>query len=480
MSSRPNPKRRLPIATRLTLWYTAMFTASTFLALAVIYGTIHAIVRGSTDSDLREDIEELSELWTNEGPAAFRAEADKEVKTEGADKVFYRIVDRSGSVLLATDLSHWAGLASAGETFEHASGAEGAVLETRRFSGHDVDTRLAYGSIDARTALQIGVSLEDDERFLGLFRSVFAFALPIIPLLAAFPGWFMTRKALQGVRDVTAAAVDIIKGDLTRRVPDTGGTDEVDLLARTFNAMLDRIEGLVRSMREMTDNIAHDLRSPLTRIRGVAESALMNGSPGPDPRALTGDIIEECDRLMHMINTMLDITETESGTATLDCTVLDMQALVADACELMRPLAEDKGLSLRCRLERGAFVYGNTPLLQRMIGNLLDNAIKYTASGGEVEVSLERNGDWIALALRDTGVGIPETETEKVFERFYRGDDSRSAQGSGLGLSLALAVARAHHGDISLSSVAGAGSTFTVALPALPALKGPKNQRQPT
>jgi signal transduction histidine kinase len=239
--------------------------------------------------------------------------------------------------------------------------------------------------------------------------------------------------------------------------------EEIDQLAATFNLMLDRIQGLVADIREMTDNIAHDLKSPITRIRGQAELALTTGGPLEE---LAGTAIEESDRLLTMIDAMLFISRTEAGVTRPELKPLDLAALVRDAGELFRSLAEDKRILLAWSAPDRLPFMADTPLVQRMLANLIDNAIKYTPAGGEVAVALESDAEGAAVVrVRDTGPGIPDGDLPHVFERFYRGDPSRSQPGAGLGLSLARAVARAHGGDITVAS-SPAGSTFTVRIPA--------------
>jgi signal transduction histidine kinase len=230
--------------------------------------------------------------------------------------------------------------------------------------------------------------------------------------------------------------------------------------------MLDRIQALLTEIREMNDNIAHDLRSPVARIRGLAEVTLTTGKSPDDFETMAASTIEECDRLLDMINTMLVISKTEAGVEKVSHDKVDIAALIGNACELFEPLAEEKNVGLRCRAPEKTIVSGGARMLQRMLANILDNAVKYTPPGGEVEISLsESEKKDIIIAIRDSGIGISATDLPHVFERFYRCDRSRSQPGTGLGLSLARAIARAHGGDITVRSALDQGSTFTVTLP---------------
>ena len=254
----------------------------------------------------------------------------------------------------------------------------------------------------------------------------------------------------------------------------TGG-DEIDRLAATFNRMLDRIQALMTGIKEMTDNIAHDLKSPITRIRGQAEMALTSHGAADEYEAMAAGAVEECDRLLEMINTMLFISRTEAGVSRPELKPLDLAAVVRDACGLFQSLAEDKRIALTWEAPERLEMTGDIRLIQRMLGNLLDNAIKYTPEDGAVAVAARANPDHsISIVVKDSGIGISEKDLPHIFERFYRGDPSRSQAGAGLGLSFARAAARAHGGEISVESSGSSGAVFRVTLPTA-ALAGPSS-----
>ncbi|HMK51393.1 MAG TPA: ATP-binding protein, partial [Thermodesulfobacteriota bacterium] len=236
-------------------------------------------------------------------------------------------------------------------------------------------------------------------------------------------------------------------------------------LATTFNQMLDRIQTLLTEIKEISDNIAHDLRSPITRIRGTAEVTLTTGKSLNDYENMAASTIEECDHLLDMINTMLMISKTESGVHKLSLEEIDLATLVREACELFKPTAEDKDISLTFDIPKPIHFMGDIQMIQRMISNLLDNAIKYTPPGGSVTASMNENDTHVVVSVKDTGCGISANDLPRIFERFYRCDQSRSQSGIGLGLSLARAIARAHGGDITADSLLNQGSTFTITLP---------------
>jgi signal transduction histidine kinase len=229
--------------------------------------------------------------------------------------------------------------------------------------------------------------------------------------------------------------------------------------------MLDRIKTLVIEMKQMTENIAHDLRSPITRIRGMAEMALTTGKDMNDYEAAAASTVEDCDRLLEMINTMLYISRAEARAEKLPTEEVNMAGVIRDACELFRPVAEDQGVSLVAQVGAELRVRGELQDLQRMVANLVDNAVNYTPPRGIVTVSGQENDTLVVIRVEDTGMGISAEEIPRIFTRFYRCDRSRSRPGVGLGLSLVQAIVHAHRGHISVTSVPNAGTTFTVNLP---------------
>jgi signal transduction histidine kinase len=283
--------------------------------------------------------------------------------------------------------------------------------------------------------------------------------------LSAGVGWFLAKRALSGIEEVTRAAIDITNGALDRRVPVKRNRDEIDRLADAFNTMVDRVQGLIGQMKEITENIAHDLRSPITRMRGMAEMALTDENTGEEQAAITGTIIEECDRLLEMINAMLDISEAESGLMKLNAEPVDLAALLRDVCDLFQPVAENRSLEILMEVPESVAVPGEPRKLQRVFSNLIDNALKYTPKGGSVNITIEEGAKDTVVTVKDTGDGIAETDLPHIFDRFFRGEKSRSTPGSGLGLSLARAFVLAHRGTITATSTPGLGSEFTIMLP---------------
>jgi len=215
----------------------------------------------------------------------------------------------------------------------------------------------------------------------------------------------------------------------------------------------------------MTDNITHDLKGPITRIRGIAELTLTSSDWVGACESMAANTIEECDRLLTMVDTMLTISEIEAGAGRAPLQDVNLAEVLVDACDLFEPVAEDKGVILTMKASAGKTICGNLQQLQRMVANLLDNAVKHTPESGTVTASIQASDHSLAVVVADTGIGIAPHEVAKIFDRFYRCDRSRSEQGFGLGLSLVRAIARFHNGDVSVASSPGKGSTFVVTFP---------------
>jgi heavy metal sensor kinase len=457
---------RKTLAFRLTLWYAGVFAVSACVAFLLFYTLITSVFRDRTDQELLAQAREFSATLSTRGMEAVRNLAMLEAQAAGVKKVFFRLLSSRGEVFSSSNMSYWQDIDIRQEAIKELLRDRKNVFETVSIPNRKDKIRVAHVLIGTGVILQIGQSMEADSRFIDAFKNIFLVTMVLLLGLAAGVGWFMARRAVSGVEAVTRTAQEISGGTLAKRVPVGTRGDEIDQLAATFNQMLGRIQALITEIKEMSDNIAHDLKSPITRIRGMAEVTLTTGNGIEEYENMAAGTVEECDRLLDMINTMLMITKTESGVHPLDYQQVDMPRLVRDACELMETVAEDKGLSLACETPETLPLVGDPRMIQRILANLLDNAIKYTPSGGSVRVSLSAiDGGEALVSVQDTGMGIPPDELPHIFERFYRCDQSRSEPGTGLGLSLARALARAHQGDITVTSILGQGSTFTLTLP---------------
>ncbi|GAA3928856.1 sensor histidine kinase [Litoribacillus peritrichatus] len=453
------------LATKLTLWYTGAFIVFLFLALLATYTAINTTFNSRMNDDLLEDIEEFQEIFEDDGLEKVLWEIQQEIKYEDPEHFFIRLMTKEGNPILTSDLNHWSELATADELFQQLSDqTEPPQLDIIHFEDHEHESRTAAGMIGSDIILQLGESMEEKDEIMAILFWVSAIIFCLIIPVASLIGWFMAKKAVKGIKEVSKAAMNIKNGALDSRVDIPSQGDEIDELANTFNAMAERIRKLITEMREMTDNIAHDLRSPLGRIRAISEVTLSGQASGEVCQKAASDTLEECDRLLQMINMTLDVAEAEANVSTYKNDRINLSKLTEDACELFEPLADEKQIQLTTELEEGCHIEGNKHNIQRMLTNLIDNALKYTPEQGKISVKLENQFPQTIITVADTGIGIPEEERPRIFDRFYRCDQSRSKEGCGLGLSFSRAVARAHGGDLTLEQAPQLSSIFKVRL----------------
>lgn len=467
MSLRNLLRLRHTLAFRLTFWYAGIFTISSCVAFLFFYLLITSFIRERTDQNLLEQVGKFSTLLSTNGIDAVKRIAIIEAQAAGERKIFFRLLSLSGEVFSSSNMSYWRDIGVERKAIKKLIQGSKHVFDIIIIPERKHKVRILYGVIGPGVILQLGQSMENYTRFIEAFKKIFATTMAFLVVLAALIGWFMARQALSGVGEVTRTARHISSGGtLEERVPVNPRGDEIAQLATTFNQMLDRIQKLVMGIKEMSDNIAHDLKSPITIIRGIAEVTLTTETSLDGYKQMAASTIEECDRLLDMVNTMLLISKTEAGVEQLKYEAMDITRVIRDACTLFHPLAEDKGVTMTWNVPDQCSIYGDIRMIQRMMANLLDNAIKYTPVNETIDVSVHENDrQSVIVSVRDTGIGILEKDLPHIFKRFYRCDPSRPQTGIGLGLSLAQAIAQAHGGNIYVTSSPDKGSTFTVTLP---------------
>jgi len=315
--------------------------------------------------------------------------------------------------------------------------------------------------------IRVGMSLESVSVTRHRFLLVMAALLPLAVLLAGGGGWLLARRALRPVDRMTEAARRISAEHLDERVHTTGTGDELDRLAATLNAMLDRLDMAFRQIRQFSADASHELQTPLTILQGELEVALRAPRTPDDYRRVLTSALEESARIARLVDGLLLLSRADAGVLRLDCQPVDLAHLVTDVCEHLQVLAEARGVTLDCGPLTPITLQGDRQHLRRLLVNLVDNGIKYTPAGGRVMLGLHQDGARAVLRVSDTGIGLAPEERERVFQRFYRAPAAVSGgeEGSGLGLCIARSIAEAHGGSIQVESAEGHGSTFTVFLP---------------
>ncbi len=315
--------------------------------------------------------------------------------------------------------------------------------------------------------LQFGLDESGISKNMDTLMEAIFLAIPVILVLALSGGFLLTRRLLKPINNLSKAAREITITNLDKKLPVAGTGDELDELAITFNEVFARLRESYQRIIRFTADASHELRLPITAIKGEAEVVLSRERGLEEYRKVLADIIEEFNRLSRMVNQLLALSRTDSGEEPLEYEEVDLKDVLAKLVDFYQPLAEEKQITLSFEGQSAGFVKADRMKIQELFSNLLENAIKYTNSSGSITVRLKSDGEKILASVADTGIGIPKSEQSKIFERFYRVDKSRSRDqgGVGLGLSIADAIARAHGSKISVESEAGKGSIFTVAFP---------------
>jgi len=448
----------------LTCWYSGIFIVSSLALLSVSYLFVFSTMRdqrGAIQSQLREYV---SLVETGGVPALankFREQRDPSRR----NTYFARITNPANETILISNPRLW-------EEFDFTNPQKLPLIDQWQYysSKRDGDllevssVRLANDNV-----LQVGRSIQDREEVLERFRdTLLATIIPMI-FIGVAGGALLAVRALRPLRsltNVTRAIVDTARFDT--RVPDNQAGDEINQLIVLFNRMLEKIEALVGGMRESLDNVAHDLRTPITRLRGMAEMALRPDAGAEVCREALADCLEESERVMTILNALMDIAEAETGTMKLALANVNLAELIKEVTDLYEHVAEEAKVCVTTNVPQNISLRADRARLRQVVANLVDNAIKYTPRGGRVEIEAAQGERQAVLLVRDTGVGIPIEELPRIWDRLYRGDKSRSQRGLGLGLSLVKAVVQAHQGRVEASANPGGGSIVTLYLP-LPA-----------
>jgi len=323
--------------------------------------------------------------------------------------------------------------------------------------------------------LQVGASLAAMDSALGRYRFLLLWRVPPALLVAALAAWWMAGIALAPLSRVAAAAGTIDVMSLSRRLPLRGAGDELDDVAQAFNETLTRLEQAVQEMRQFSAALAHELRTPLAALRGEIELALRRPGLDDQQRSGFGSQLEELDRLKRLIDQILTLARAEAGQIHLAFAPVDLGELGVAIVEQLEPVAQSRGIDLSCDRTGPVIVEGDAGWLRRLVLNLLDNALKFTSAGGHVALRLTNVKDEVRMDVEDTGIGMTDEVTPRIFDRFFRADPARSSafDGAGLGLSLVKWIAERHHGRVAVASTSGKGSTFTVWLPCTHGARAP-------
>lgn len=449
---------------RLTLWYSGIFFLSSMILFGLTYFLLSFSLRDYDRDLIQTKLQELSVLYEAGGMEDLRRAIAVGKDLAKKDPFLVRVASEKNQTLFVNFPYQLAEFDLKGleKIIPHEGSGRWVFLPAK--DGRTV-LEIATSELLDGNVLQVAKSNKDRERILLHFREVFA--IVVFPLLGlGFAGGaFFAIQTFRPIRHLIETVRAIFAGKLETRVPSPHTGDELDELARIFNGMLEKIEILIRGMRASLDNVAHDLRTPMARFRASAEQALQSGGNIGVYREALANCIDESEQILKMLDTLMDISEAETGVMKLDLKVIDLTTIIEQMVEVYRYIAEEKALSIQQTAPSNLLLRVDPNRIRQVIGNLLDNAIKYTPAGGKVHLNAHVEGKETIITVKDSGMGIPPEDLPRIWDRLFRGDQSRSRRGLGLGLSLVKAVVEAHGGKIEVTSEPGRGSAFTISLP---------------
>ncbi|MGB9627814.1 MAG: sensor histidine kinase [Thermodesulfobacteriota bacterium] len=463
MSLKPLKNFFKTISFRLTLWYSGIF----FLSFSILFGLTYFLLSSSLkeyDRDMiQTKLRDLSILYEAGGMEDLQKEVSSETESIKKDPFLIRIASDKNDTLFLNFPYH-------GAEFDLRL-LEKIPLSFQRqwiilpLEGGRIIFEIATTELLDGNFLQVGKSNKDREKILSHFREIFTIAIFPLVFLGISGGVFLSIRALRPIRHLIQAVRSIVTGNLEARVPSPQTGDELDELVHLFNGMLEKIESLIKGLRGSLDNVAHDLRTPMARLRVDAEMALQSGENIERFKEALSNCIEESDQILRMLNTLMDISEAETGTMKLDLKEINLSTIIDETVEVYSYLAEERDIKIEKNIPKTLFLKVDPNRLRQVFGNLLDNAVKYSNSGGNIYINAYLGGGETIIAVKDKGIGIPPEDLPKIWDRLFRGDKSRSKRGLGLGLSLVKAVVEAHGGRVEVTSEPGKGSEFKIYIP---------------
>jgi signal transduction histidine kinase len=462
---------RQSLALRLALLTALVFVLGASVLFGVLYWKLATALEARDRAAVERRAADLARAYVEGGVAGLRGRLAAD-GSEEARSLFVRLLVPGGDTAFANVPADWIDPQGTHVVVPDGWGGwstqEVHSVRVPRDAARDL--AVSSRALGDGRLLQVARSTDSRAVLLAPLRLAFAETGGAALLVAGGLGMALAWRATRPLRAVAATTRSILEtGDLSARVPPPKGSGELAVLVRQLNSLLDKNAEHVRVLRETLDNLAHDLRTPLTRLRGTAELALVGGADPAEGPAALADCIEQSDRVLHLLERLLDVSAAEGGALKLDRGPLDLRSLAEHAVALYREVAEERRIAVTVELPAPAEVDGDAVRLGQAISNLIDNALKYTPPGGRVSVSTQVEAGGVSLSVSDTGPGVPPPERAAIWRRLYRGDASRSQRGLGLGLSLVRAIVEAHGGSVSVSGAPGGGACFTLRLPGLPA-----------
>ena len=456
---------------KITLWYIVTFVVTTVIIFTFMYVRLRHHMIKEIDRFLKDELREFA-LKFSETPVDLQGVIKKyegDIVVREYYPIYVRVLHEDGEVI-ATSGNFAAIVYPINKEKLRNMGVGSSYVETVKVPGKRtpfrvLSTRLADEKFDY--VIQIGTRMKSMRNTLGNFSENMLTAIPIALVLGTIGGWLLARRSLAPISYITEATQKITATNLGERLRSRHSDDELDHLIATINAMISRLEDSFKRMNQLTADVSHELRTPISAMRGEAELLLSKPRPQGAYRKALATYIEQLDFLTRMIDDLILLSKFDSNEARLTMIPIKLDRLLINLGDLFKVLAEQKGVELTVGIIERLDIVGDQTRLQQLFTNLIDNAIKFTPSGGHIDIALQRDKGFAKASIKDTGIGVPASEFEHIFDRFYQVDKSRDkgSKGVGLGLSICQWIVKAHHGKIELESALGKGSRFIVSLP---------------
>jgi heavy metal sensor kinase len=459
---------------KITLWYIVTFVVTSLIIFTFMYIRLRHHLIKEIDRFLKDELREFA-LKVSENPVDFKGVIKKyegDIVAREYYPIYVRVLHADGKVI-ATSGNFAAIVYAINQEKLRGMGVGGSYVETVKVPGRRTPFRvLSFRIADNDKfdyVVQIGTGMKSMRNILGNFSENILTAIPIALVLGTIGGWLLARRSLAPISYITEATQKITATNLGERLRSKESDDELDHLIATINAMISRLEDSFKRMNQLTADVSHELRTPISVMRGEAELLLSKPRPIGAYRKALATFIEQLDFLTRMIDDLILLSKFDSNEAKLTMIPIKLDRLLINLRDFFKVLAEHKGIELTAGMVERLDVVGDQTRLQQLFTNLIDNAIKFTPSGGHIDIALRKDRGFAKVSIKDTGIGIPTAEFKHIFDRFYQVDKSRGrgrgSGGVGLGLSICQWIAAAHHGTIELESKLGKGSRFVVSLP---------------
>lgn len=451
------------IGFKVTAWYSIIFTLSSLCLFFIAYFFLSSTLGKQNYEEILLELREISMLYEISGIEGLEKFIVESNHTRRASPLLVRVADRNNSTLHISSPEKWPDF-DLNALEKYSPHLNRGWIHIPSINDEYV---LAVKSAHFSTGywIQVGISCENTHKILDQFRKFFLIAMVPLFITGLIGGMVLSHQTRRPIRNIINTVQLLDFKEMTEKVPLSFSGDEMDELAALFNKMLENIRRLINGMKNSLDNVAHDLRTPLTRFRNIADMALQ-GEQNPDTvkEALIKSM-EESDHILNMLDTLMDISEAETGTMNIHKSQTDICHLISEIADMYGFVAEEKDIRLEVNLPPPFFLSIDSNRIGQAISNILDNAIKFTGPGGHIYISAEKHYNNVMIKVTDTGIGIPPEELPRIWDRLYRGRQLPSGRGIGLGLSLVKGIIEAHDGHIEVVSETGKGASFMLQLP---------------